>query len=219
MKKIYGWIIGLILLGFALFGVFLTIAPDRIPVHYSMNGQVDRWGSKYEFLILPFLNLASGLILALLGRYEGKKGREMNEKVVGMLNIWILVLFNVIWLFFMGKAVDLENPGIGIGELPAKLLLMILTASFIPVGNVMPKAERNSIFGLRTKWSVANDWCWQQSQRIGGYVLVVAGIVGVVLSALLPVVWAGYAVIVLMLVMMILCCYASYRVYMRSQNQ
>lgn len=218
MKKIYGWSIGLILLGFVLFGIFLTIAPDQIPAHYNIQGQVDRWGSKYEYLILPFLNLASGLILAPLGRYESKKGREMNEKVVGILNIWILVLFNVIWLFFMWKAVDLENPGSGIGELPAKLLLVILTAFFIPVGNVMPKAVRNGVFGLRTKWSMANDWCWQQSQRMGGYMLVVTGIIGVILSALLAVVWAGYAVLVLMIAMIILCCHASYRIYMRSQN-
>lgn len=218
MKKICGWTIGLIVLGFVLTGIFLTIAPDQIPVHYNIQGQVDRWGSKYEFLILPFLNMVSGLLLTPLARYEGKKGRDMNEKVVGILNIWMLVVFNAMWAFFMWKAVDPENPGSSIGELPSKVLLMILAASFIPLGNRMPKTERNSIFGLRTKWSMANDWCWQQSQRCGGYVLVAAGMIGVVLSALLPVVWAGYAVLVQIIAMTVICCYASYRIYLRSQD-
>lgn len=219
MKKTYKWTIGLIVLGFVLAGIFLTVAPDRIPAHYNIQGQVDRWGSKYEYLILPVLSLIFGCVMALVGRYEGKKGREMNEKLVGMLTVCVLVLFNVLWLFFMWKAVDLETPGSGIGELPAKLLLMLLSASFIALGNVMPKAVRNGFFGLRTKWSMASDWCWQQSQRAGGYVLVTGGVTGVILSALLPVAWAGYTIPVLVIAMAVVCTYASYRIYMRSQSQ
>lgn len=219
MKKIYSWTIGLIILGFAVAGVFFSVAPDQIPVHYDIRGQVDRWGSKYEFVILPFLSLASGLILGLLARYEGKKGRKMNEKVVGMLNIWILVVYNVIWFFFMWKAVDLEHPGSGIEELPVKLGLMLLMASFVPMGNIMPKATLNGVFGLRTKWSMANDWCWQQSQRMGGYALTATGIIGIVLCALLPAAWAVCGVLALLIAMTMICCYASYRIYLRSQNQ
>lgn len=218
MKKIYGWTLVLILFGFVLMGVFLTVAPDQIPVHYNIQGQVDRWGSKYEFGILPVLSGVFGLVMVLMARHEGKQGREMNGKVVGSMSVMILVFFNAIWLFFMWKAVDLENPGSSIGELPVKGILMLLSALLIVGGDRMPKAERNSMFGLRTKWSMANDWCWQQSQRVGGFVSVVAGVLGIVLSALLPAAWAGYALVALIIAMTLICSYASYRIFMRSQN-
>lgn len=35
MKKTYTWILILVLLGFVLSGIFISIAPDQIPAHYS----------------------------------------------------------------------------------------------------------------------------------------------------------------------------------------
>ena len=218
MKKIIGWTMTMVLLGFVLAGIFMTIAPDTIPVHYNIRGEVDRWGSKYEFLILPVINLIFGVFMALVARNEAKHGRDMNAKVVGVMNVWILLLFNVLWAVFMWKAVDLENLGSDLGDLSTKGIMMLLSLSLIPLGNSMPKVQRNSIYGLRTKWSMANDHCWQQSQRIGGYIMVVCGILSTILTALLPAVWGGIVVTVLLLAAAVGGSWASYRIYMKSQN-
>ena len=218
MKKAYKWTAALVVLGFILAGVFLTLAPDQVPAHYNIRGEVDRWGSKYEFLIMPFTNLLFAAFMVWLARREGKKGRDMNERIVGIVNIVVLIQFNIMWAIFMWKAVDLENLG-GLDDLTSRLILMLLAVSLIPMGNIMPKAQRNSIFGLRTKWSMANDHCWQQSQRIGGFIMVAAGVVGTILTALLPVTWGGVAITVLLLSAAIGCTWASYRIYMRSQIQ
>lgn len=37
--------------------------PDQIPGHYNGTGQIDRWGSKLELLLLPCISI--GLILGL----------------------------------------------------------------------------------------------------------------------------------------------------------
>ena len=219
MKKAYKWTISLVLLGFVLAGVFLTLAPDEIPAHFNLRGEVDRWGSKYEFLIMPFINLLFGVFMVWLARREGKAGRDMNERIVGVMNNWILILFNGLWLLFMWKAVDMENLGSGLDDLTTKLIMMLLTASFVPMGNMMPKAQRNSAFGLRTKWSMANDHCWQQSQRIGGYIMVLTGILGTILTAVLPAAWGGFVLLALIVVMTIACISASYHIYMKSQVQ
>ncbi|MBE6922101.1 MAG: DUF1648 domain-containing protein [Ruminococcaceae bacterium] len=218
LKKSYTWILILILLGFVLSGIFISIAPDRIPAHYNIRGEVDRWGSKLEFIIFPVANLVFGGFMAWLARYEGKHGRDMNERVVASMTVMILILFNAQWTIFMCKAVDLSNPGGNLGELPAKLITVLLCATFIPLGNIMPKAERNSLFGLRTKWSMANDRCWQQSQRFAGYAFVITGILGVVVCSLLPAQWGGYAMLALLLAMTLLCTCASYRIYRKDQE-
>lgn len=219
MKKTYTWILILVLLGFVLSGIFITVAPDRIPAHYNMHGEVDRWGSKLEFVIFPMINLVFGAFMASLARYEGRQGRTMNERVVASMTVMVLILFNALWIFFMYKAIAISDIGGDIGEIPAKLITVLLCASFIPLGNIMPKAERNSLFGLRTKWSMANDRCWQKSQRFGGYVFVITGILGVAVCSLLPVQWSGYGLLVLLLGSVVLCTYASYRIYRKDQGE
>ena len=219
MKKAYKWTIALVLLGFVLAGIFLTIAPDEIPAHYNFKGEVDRWGSKYEFLIMPVFNVFFGLFMALVARFEGKHGRDMNERIVAVLNNLILLMFNGIWIFFMWKAVDVRNPGGSLGDLFTKGISMLLMASFVPMGNILPKVQRNSIFGLRTQWSMANDHCWQQSQRVGGYIMVATGSLGVILMAILPAQTGGFVMLGLIAAMTIGCVWASYRIYMRSHVQ
>lgn len=39
--------------------------PDRIPGHFNAKGEVDRWDSKYELIILPFIGMF-GLLLTSL---------------------------------------------------------------------------------------------------------------------------------------------------------
>ena len=217
MKKAYKWIIALVVIGFVIVGLFFSMAPDQIPVHYDINGQIDRWGSKYEFILLPIINLLFGGFMAWLARREQKQGREMNEQVVAGMTVCVLVFFNLLWLFFMWKAIDVDNFDSGLGELSTKAFMILIFASFIPLGNSMPKAQRNSIYGLRTKWSMANDRCWQKSQRFGGYVLVISGIIGTLLCALLPSHWGGYIMLLVIAIATVTCIVGSYRIYRNEQ--
>ena len=217
MKKAYKWIIALIVIGFVIVGLFFSMAPDQIPVHYDINGQIDRWGSKYEFILLPIINLLFGGFMAWLARREQKQGREMNEQVVAGMTVCVLVFFNLLWLFFMWKAIDVDNFDSGLGELSTKAFMILIFASFIPLGNSMPKAQRNSIYGLRTKWSMANDRCWQKSQRFGGYALVISGIIGSLLCALLPSHWGGYIMLLVIAIATVTCIVGSYRIYRNEQ--
>lgn len=42
--------------------LLLPLMPRQIPAHYNLSGQIDRWGSPLELLLLPLLTLAAGLL-------------------------------------------------------------------------------------------------------------------------------------------------------------
>ena len=218
MRKSYRWMIGLTLLSFVMTGIFLTLAPDTIPVHYNAAGEIDRWGSKYEFLLFPILTLVMGLFMGLVARHEGKKGENTNALVAAGVGVWSLVLFNAIWLFFFWKT--LAGTDLNGGEdLEIKGIFLLLMASFLPLGNQMPKARRNSLFGLRTKWSMADDVCWQKSQRLGAYSLMGMGILGIVLVSLLPAARATFAVLGLLLIMALVDIIGTYVIWKKENEK
>ena len=219
MKKAYRWILALVLLSFVIAGIFLALAPEQIPVHYNASGQIDRWGSKYEYLVMPVLTAAFAGFMAWVAGYERKKDRESNERVVAGMTVWVLILFNVLWLFFMVKAVKIAQTDGAAQELSARGMMILLVASFIPLGNRMPKAQRNSLLGLRTKWSMADDVCWQKSQRLGGIVMVTAGAVGVAVMSVVPAGWISWVAPVLILGAAAVASIGSYGIWKRQQNK
>ena len=50
MKKII-W--SLAVLPTIVTAVALKFMPDTVPLHYNFAGEIDRWGSKYEHLLMP----------------------------------------------------------------------------------------------------------------------------------------------------------------------
>ena len=218
MKKAYGRIVVLVLLTFVITGIFLTVAPDQIPVHYNIHGEIDRWGSKYEFLVFPFISLFMGGVMACVAKSTKKQGEEFNEKVITGMTVAVLIGFNVMFVFFMWKALTPDSLSNGLGDVGVKILLLLMSASFIPLGNIMPKTTRNGMVGLRTKWSMADDVCWQKSQRLGGMLMVATGIVSIVLVSLLPVYWGAHALLVLLLLDLLASVWGSWRIYQKEHK-
>lgn len=65
MKKLM-WIMSIAPL--VITAIVLQFMPERVPMHYDMAGNVDRWGSRYESL-LERLSLFSQAFLRSLPRY------------------------------------------------------------------------------------------------------------------------------------------------------
>lgn len=222
MKKYaYPALAVLIALLLAAMGLALAFLPDTVPVHYNFAGEVDRMGSRFEFLLFPAIMAVVGGIFALAARRCGRKDTKENlltEKILLVSAFFEVLLMGGLGLYFMwkagtyapgdaGPAVSTEFmrfAGMGVG-----VLLVLL-------GNVMPKATRNAFFGLRTKWSMANDEAWRKSQRFGGFsavavgfILIVTGIFmdglsHLILCAAVGLVWCGA------------CVWMSYRFYRNS---
>ena len=60
---------------------------------------------------------------------------------------------------------------------PIQLVFGLIAIMFVIMGNVMPKLRKNSVLGLRTKWSMLNEETWKKSQRFGGITWMFAGVV------------------------------------------
>ena len=173
MKAVY---IILILLPFAVTAAALQILPDDIPAHYGADGAVDRWGSKYEMLIMPAANLLMGLIMHGMARLAAKKEQEgsNNEKVTVIAGVCVLVLFNAMTYIFLYNAYRNVNTLSDEADFYS-LEFGIMGLLFIFLGNYMPKLRMNGAIGFRTSWTMKNEEIWKISQRIAGISMMISG--------------------------------------------
>lgn len=206
-------IINIVILVIVLVGTLaaLSIMPDTVPVHFDIHGVADRWGSKYEMLVMP------GCMLAMLAFWLGvdasyKKKIETsfdekeiaeaksNLKVIKITSIITSLMFAVInGLTLYASYSQLE--GSSIKEIDIlKMLSIVMGIFFIIFGNFMPKAKNNPNLGFRLTWTRFNDKTWRKSNLIGGIAMIIQGVI-MVLGGIL---FNGTVAMIIMLVTLVI---------------
>lgn len=99
MKHLYRLAVTLIILGFAGTAVFLMLTPDIVRAHYNFAKEVDRMGSKYEYILFPVISAEMGAVFLLLAeqaRIKKWKSFALIEKIFLMTAIGEIMLFHSI---------------------------------------------------------------------------------------------------------------------------
>lgn len=164
--------------------VSLFFMPETVPVHFDINNQVDRWGSKYELLILPIVILVMGIVIILSAKRIDKKENNSNNnyKVFTTVGIVLLIVFNIItfYILYIGftNAHTLDNMQVDIYS----LLALMFGVMFVIIGNIMPKIRLNHILGIRNMWTMSSETVWKKTHRLGGFASIVTGLLIIVSS-------------------------------------
>lgn len=164
---------------FALAAVTWPHAPDRIPVHWGMDGEVNGYGGKFEGLLLvPLIAAAVYVMFLVLPKLDpGRANYPHFSGVYTMFRFGILVflavVYGVIHLWIRGY-----RP-------PMSVLAPILTGGlFILIGSVMGKVRPNWFVGIRTPWTLSSKRSWSKTHRVAGWVFMVEGVCLIVAGAL-----------------------------------
>jgi len=147
-------------------------APERIPVHWGIGGEVDRYGGKFEgLLLLPLVSVGIYLMMRFLPRldpgrlnYERFAGAYYTMRAVAIA--MLAVLYGIMQLVMRGVAVDM-NRAIG----------LVVGGMLFVIGNVLGKVRPNWFVGVRTPWTLSSKRSWTRTHRLAGWVFVVGGIV------------------------------------------
>ena len=185
--------------------------PAEIPAHYDFAGNVTRYGSKYELLILPvvLLLVSFGSRFLLLHFYrkaeqaESDKERQAaaaNAKVLGIVIFpQTLILSCIQGVFLYNTVLALRRESFLSTVAGEKLMTVLCGTLLLLLGNILPKCRRNGMVGFRLSWTKYNDITWQKSNRFAGRMLVAAGALGIVSTVFAP---KGYGMFLLSIYIM-----------------
>lgn len=147
--------------------------PDRpIPVHFDINGQPDRYGSKAEgLMLLPLVATAANLLLVFLPKIEPRKEHLLrSSKAYSAIWISIMAFLGVVHggaiSVVLGQSARLSGTVV---QIAVGILLMVM-------GNYMAKIRSNFFFGIRTPWTLSSEQSWSKSHRLGGWLLFCLGL-------------------------------------------
>lgn len=154
--------------------------PDSMPMHWDMRGGVNRYGSRWEgALLLPGLMIAIWLLLRGLPRLDPRRANYAK-----FADTYDLVIDSLVVLFAVMQ-VALVGTALGWPVSMERVVPALVGLEFVILGNALPRARPNWWFGIRTPWTLSNDRVWSRTHRVGGYLLMAAGLV-LLLGAFVP---------------------------------
>ena len=154
--------------------------PARVPVHWGPDGQPDRFGSRWELLLLGpvALALTAGLQAALDRRDRVKRPGDdaAPQGQVLLLAMALLAFVHGLLLAHVGGLVGDLFVGMGVG----------LSLFWALMGNFLGRVRPNATTGIRTPWTLGSAEVWFRTHRLAGRLMVLAGVLGCAGALVVP---------------------------------
>lgn len=195
MKSKILWIISVIPLIVTLF--VLRFLPEKMPMHYDFEGNIDRWGSKYEELIFPIIILIMALFFQLFVRYFAKKRKnaksekeaieaKSNENIISVMAICMAVVQGIMHFVFLYSSCKEAAGDMTKSAFDSFVIINVLMGlMFIVIGNYLPRSKQNGLVGLRTGRTMSDEKAWTKANRFAGKMLMIAGLITIVETLLI----------------------------------
>ncbi len=136
--------------------------PDRMPIHFDIEGHANGFAARaFGAFLLPSVMA----VVALLGYALRQKNSAATA--VTALTTWFMLSLHVLVL----RAALSTNGDLG------DAVWLALGAMFIGIGVMLPRVRRNRWVGVRTHWSMSSPEAWAQTHRAAGTMLVAGGAV------------------------------------------
>ncbi|KGQ21886.1 DUF1648 domain-containing protein [Thermus filiformis] len=177
MKGYWFWL----LLPLALaWGVSLWLyprLPEPLPVHWNLQGEADRYGSRLEALfLLPLVMTFLVPLFGVLPRVDPKRPQGLEGMMVG-------VAWYFLWLHLSALSIYL-----GWFQDPVVPILRGMGLFFLLLAYFLPRIPPNYFAGVRTPWTLEDPEVWRRTHRLAGLGFALFGLGFLLLPprALLP---------------------------------
>jgi len=160
------------------------VLPDTVPIHWGINGQVNGYGPKWvNTLLFPLISIGTYVLMRVLlaagPRLGGRQATAANLQIAKVIIAGIILFMLVVQLAIIAQS-------LGIGFDITTVITLAISILFIFIGNYMGKLRRNFWMGIRTPWTLTNSVVWERTHRLGGWLFVAVGLIGIVCSFIPP---------------------------------
>ena len=207
--KILIWPIAIIPLIYLL--VIWKSLPEKIAMHFDLQGHPDRYGNKTELLlmvaILGLISIGLFFLLSNIYRVDPKKYAAENKDRLLRMAFVISIFMSALSCFIIYSSAK-EGFELGVRYVFAGVGLLF---SFI--GNYMHTIKPNYFAGFRIPWTLNNEENWRKTHLLAGRLWFAGGLVIAIVCFLLPNAISVIAFFTITMTLVVIPLVYSYRLY------
>jgi uncharacterized membrane protein len=172
-------LIAIVLLPFIYLAYIWNQLPEKVPMHWDIKGEIDRYGEKMELIIIPILlPLLVYIIFLIVPKIDPKNKLNKMGNKLQIIKVLSTTFMSILALFiiYSSKNQSFTNPN---------YIILLIGVLYIILGNYFNTIKANYFIGIRTPWTLENETVWKKTHKLGGKLWFVGGIIVVLTSLIL----------------------------------
>lgn len=149
--------------------LFYHKMPAELPTHWNFHGEVDKYSSRFDAMVLTpgVLVIMNAVLLFMLDNDPRNKKQNNFVMIISKLTMPAIMLLSYTMTIMAGLGRELNVSVI----IPVFVGLLL-----IAIGNYLPKIKRNYTMGIKLPWTLNSDENWRRTHRLGGICIVIIGL-------------------------------------------
>lgn len=149
--------------------LFYDKMPAELPTHWNFRGEVDKYSSRFDAMVLTqgVLVIMNAVLLFMLD--NDPRNKKQNNFVMTISKLTLPLLMLVIYIITIMS-------GFGREVKVSTILPIFIGLLIISIGNYLPKIKRNYTMGIKLPWTLNSDENWRRTHRLGGICFVIIGL-------------------------------------------
>jgi uncharacterized membrane protein len=216
MDKILKRIIWLIIaIPLIYLGIIWNQLPDKVAMHFNLDGTPDRFGSKTELLTMVLLlagvSILVYLLLTNIYRIDPKKTAVENKSRLQRIGFAVTVFIAALLCVIIYSSTHDDI------RFSTKLIFAGVGLLFCFIGNYMHNIKPNYFAGLRLPWTLENEDNWRKTHLLGGKLFFAGGLFIAIACLITPPILSIIIFSVITATIIIIPCVYSYRLYRKHK--
>jgi len=173
LKEIILWILTII--PFIYLAMVWKNLPEQVATHFDLAGNPNDWSKKTDLpYIIGAMGIGSYFLMLLIPYFDPKKKiDQMGEKYYSLR--LMMTLFMSALSFYL---LYVSNKGV----INPNLLIALIGAFYVVLGNYLQTVKPNYFIGIRTPWTLENEETWRKTHRLGGKLWLVGGLITIFIA-------------------------------------
>ncbi|MCW3127106.1 MAG: hypothetical protein JWO03_2764 [Bacteroidetes bacterium] len=198
--------------------IYIIIAwsslPERVPIHFDINGHANNWGSKEAIFLMPGAGVFTYLLLLFLPQIDPKKmSVEFFNSNFYKIRVAVTIFLSVISILITYITLTHDTGGLAVRFIPISGLLLISV-----IGNFLINVKPNWFIGVRTPWTLSSDHVWKQTHLVLGRIWFYGGFAGIILALIVGIKWLAVVMLAFAIISTVVAVVYSYLLYRNEQK-
>jgi uncharacterized membrane protein len=189
--------------------------PERIPVHFRIDGTPDKYGQRNEIFLIPatctLVSILVYLLLTNIYKIDPKRLAQKQPEIFLKIAMVVVVFISCMSIIILNWTATQHTMGMN-------LVLAMMGLLFAYMGNVMHSIKPNYFAGFRLPWTLESEENWRATHLLGSKIWFAGGILIAILALFIKPLVMFFIMMGIVLVMVIIPTVYSYRMFARSKH-